>query len=128
MIKNLIAALALTIFTITAVPASAQEATAGSTWWAVAYCTTEASAKVLSRRMIEAGPPGYNEVMRTNGVSCWDSRLSVNVPVPHVMVLEKVWRVVTFTGQVFDFWTATDTEGLMGWVWFEVEASPGNEI
>ena len=98
----------------------AQEVSPGEPWYASAYCTKEEDAKLLSRRMAEDGLAGYTQVMRTDGVACWDSRILSNVPVTPVITVEKVWRVVTADGQVFNFWTALDRNERLGWVWFMV--------
>ncbi len=89
-------------------------------WRAAAYCTNEDDAKLLSRRMAEDGLTGYTQIMRTDGIACWDSRILSNVPVTQVITVEKVWRVVAAGGQMFDFWTALDQNGRLGWVWFVV--------
>lgn len=101
--------------------AEAQKATANTVWTVDAYCTDEVAVELLSSLMAARGMEGYHEVMVADGVKCWDSRILNNVSVPQVLLIEKQWRVTTPGGQKFDFWTAMDQDGLLGWVWFLIE-------
>lgn len=101
--------------------AVAQKAEPNQVWTAEAYCTDEAAVELLSQMMVKRGKAGYHEVMVADGVKCWDSRILNNLPTPQVTIIEKQWRVVTPRGQKFDFWTAVDKYGLLGWVWFLIE-------
>lgn len=99
----------------------AQRASSNEVWTAEAYCTDEIAAELLSKMMAERGKKGYREVMFASGVKCWDSRILNNVSTPQVTLLEKQWQVVSPKGQKFDFWTAVDRHGVLGWVWFLIE-------
>ena len=106
----------------------AQKAAVSGVWLAEAYCTTEGDAELLSRMMTEKGKAGYAAVITAPGISCWDSRILSNIPVPRVILIEKQWRVVTPMGQKFDFWTVLDETGLPGWVWFLIKEPVDNGV
>lgn len=95
-----------------------KEVYAGQVTVARAYCRTEADAKRLSARVAENGNAGYDEVMLDINSTCYDDNLLPYVQVGVTITLfEKVWSVVHSDGTLFDFWTAKDSLGGIGYVW-----------
>jgi len=115
MFKYLIVFMFLTMFPF----GFAQAQTAGEKIKSLAYCLTEQDAKELSRIVALQGLEGYIEYMSAQGNVCFDSRLTQNPPVT-VTLMTKVWSFTRLDGVVFDVWTARDSRGRTGWMWFPV--------
>ena len=89
-------------------------------WTAYSYCTNEESARTLSNAMAREGVIGYDKVLKAQDNNCYHSSIH-RITTPRVILVEPVWRVTTPENEVWEFWTAKDSRGDLGWVWFIVE-------
>lgn len=105
------------LFFATASPSWGQVPFSSEVWAAGAYCTDEESALQLAKAMVDGGAVGYGVEIMASETRCYDV-VALNRPRPTVILLEQQWRIVTLDGQAVDFWTAVDTRGNVGWVWF----------
>ncbi len=85
-----------------------------------AYCKDEVSARTLSAIVTRDGDQGYVKFVSANGNECYDNRLQDGVLNIRVTLREKVWTVHHANGNIFEFWTAADSIGDLGYIWFRV--------
>lgn len=95
---------------------------AGQEWKAGAYCASQDSAEALSRAMAISGVDGFSAIMNS-AVPCYHHRFH-EIAVIKVTLIEKKWAVQTPDGSQWEFWTASDLNGVVGWVWFLVAHRP----
>ncbi len=105
------------------------EVQAGTPLITGAYCKDEESAKRLSAEVARGGNVGYVRFIQADGNLCYDDRYVSGVNRIRVILTEKVWVVHHAAGELYEFWTAADASGDLGYIWFRVSPVklPGKE-